>query len=79
MNDYISKIETLIRSCLSIRGYQLNTDRKTEDIAFISGRAEFIEGSSLDFKEFVEKTDKGVEKYKYGYNYRKTYPRRENH
>ncbi len=25
----------------------------------------------LDFKEFVEKTGKGIEKYKYGYNYRK--------
>jgi len=30
MNDYISKIETLIRSCLSISGYQLNTDRITD-------------------------------------------------
>ena len=71
MNDYISKIEMWIRSSFFIKGYQLNIDRKTENIAFISGQAEFLEASSLDFKEFVEKTDKGIEKYKYGYNYRK--------
>ena len=40
-------------------------------MAYISGRIEFIDGSLLDFKEFVEKTEKGMEKYKYGYNYRK--------
>ncbi len=71
MNEYISEIEDLIRSCFPVAGYQLNTDRKTQDMAFLSGRIDFIEGSSLDFKEFVEKTDKGIEKYKYGYNYRK--------
>jgi len=71
MNDYISKIDNLIKSCFVITAYQLHTDRKSEDMAFISGRIDFIEGSSLDFKEFVEKTFQGVEKYKYGYNYRK--------
>ena len=71
MNEYISKIEDLIQSCFLISDYQLNTDRRTQDIAFISGRIDFIEGSFLDFKEFVEKTEKGIEKYKYGYNYRK--------
>ena len=71
MNDYISKIEDLIQSCFIISSYQLNIDKKSADMAFISGRIDFIGGSSLDFKEFVEKTAKGIEKYKYGYNYRK--------
>lgn len=71
MNDYISDIEGLIRSCFIMSSYHLTTDRRTENIAFISGQIYFIEGSLLDFKEFVEKTDKGIEKYKYGYNYRK--------
>jgi len=66
MNEYISKIENLIRSCFLISDYRLNTNRRTQDIAFISGRIDFIEGSFLDFKEFVEKTEKGIEKYKWG-------------
>lgn len=48
--------------------YQLNIDRRTQDIAYISGRVHFIDSSSLDFKEFIEHTYKGLEKYKYGYN-----------
>jgi hypothetical protein len=53
--------------------YQLNIDRKTQDLAFITGQIDFIDGSTLDFKEFVEKGDSGIEKYKYGYNYRKNF------
>jgi hypothetical protein len=48
----------------------LTIDRKTEDIAFISGSIEFRDGSVLDFKEFCENTEHGIEKYKYAYNYR---------
>ncbi len=40
-------------------------------MAFIHGRIDFIDTSSLDFKEFVEKTESRIEKYKYGYNYRR--------
>ncbi len=68
MNDYFSAIENLILSCFLKAAYQLNIDRKTEQIAYISGRIDFIEGSSLDFKEFIEITVRGIEKYKYGYN-----------
>jgi hypothetical protein len=48
----------------------LTIDRKTEDIAFISGNIEFRDDSVLDFKEFCESTEHGIEKYKYAYNYR---------
>ncbi len=51
--------------------YQLNTDRRSEEMAFISGVIDFIDGSCLDFKEFVEKINEKIEKYKYAYNYRK--------
>ena len=70
INDYIANIESLINASPIITGYNLNIDKKTGDIAFISGRIDFIDGSSADFKEFVEDTGAGVEKYKYGYNYR---------
>lgn len=71
MNEYIARIEEQVQSCFLMAAYQLNVDRKTQELAFISGQIDFIDGSTLDFKEFVEKGDKGIEKYKYGYNYRK--------
>lgn len=71
MNDYLSKIEETVTTCFLMVAYQLKIDRKTQDMAFISGHINFIDGSTLDFKEFVEKIDEEIEKYKYGYNYRK--------
>lgn len=71
MDAYLSSIEHLIRSCFVITGYRLNIERRTRDIAFIHRQIDFIDTSSLDFKEFVEKTESGIEKYKYGYNYRR--------
>ncbi|MCW5198330.1 hypothetical protein VU06_01105 [Desulfobulbus sp. F3] len=71
MNEYLAKIEETVRFCFLMAAYQLNIDRKTQDMAFISGQIDFVDGSTLDFKEFVEKTDEKIEKYKYGYNYRK--------
>lgn len=71
MNEYLAKIEETVRFCFLVAAYQLNIDRKTQDMAFISGQIDFVDSSTLDFKEFVEKTDEEIEKYKYGYNYRK--------
>jgi len=71
INEYISKLEALLHSPSIIASYQLNIDRKSSEIAFISGKIEFRNGTFLDFKEFIENTDKGIEKYKYAYNYRK--------
>jgi len=70
INKYISKLEALLHSSSIIASYQLNIDRKSSEIAFISGKIEFRNGTFLDFKEFIENTDKGIEKYKYAYNYR---------
>lgn len=71
MNDYLSKIENIVKNCFLMAAYQLKIDRKTQDMAFISGHIDFVDGSRLDFKEFVEIIDEKIEKYKYGYNYRK--------
>ncbi len=71
INDYISQLETIINSFSIIESYNLNIDRKSVEIAFISGRMDFRDGTILDFKEFIEDTGKGIEKYKYAYNYRR--------
>lgn len=70
INEYIVKLESIINAFPMMSAYNLNIDRKTEDIAFISGKIEFRNGSILDFKEFIENAVYGIEKYKYAYNYR---------
>jgi hypothetical protein len=70
INEYISLLESTVHSFKIITSYNLNIDRKSEDIAFISGKVEFRDGSLLDLKEFIESNEFGIIKYKYGYNYR---------
>jgi hypothetical protein len=70
ISDYISELEYLINSCKSVSSYNLIIDRKTSDIAFVSGKIEFRDGTILDFKEFLQESGGNIEKYKYGYNYR---------
>lgn len=70
INEYLARIEQLIPSFPTVSSYTVTIDRKTEDIAFLSGGIEFRDGSMLDFKEFIEDTESGIEKYMYAYNYR---------
>lgn len=70
INDYIAGLESVINSSTIVSSYNLNIDRKTSDIAFISGRIDFRDGTTLDFKEFIESSEDSIEKYKYAYNYR---------
>jgi len=70
INDYIARLEAVINSSVFVASYNLNIDRKTSDIAFINGKIDFRDGTSLDFKEFIEGAEDIVEIYKYAYNYR---------
>ncbi len=71
ISDYIAELEAFINSSKIVSSYNLTIDRKTADIAFVSGKIEFRDGTTLDFKEFIEESRGSIEKYKYGYNYRK--------
>lgn len=71
ISDYIAQLESLINSSTIISSYNLTIDRKTSDITFISGKINFRDGTTLDFKEFIEESEDNIEKYKYAYNYRK--------
>jgi len=70
ISDYTAELESVINSSTIASSYTLNIDRKTADIAFISGRIDFRDGTTLDFKEFIEGSEDTIEKYKYAYNYR---------
>jgi len=71
INDYIAGLESVINSSTIVSSYNLNIDRKTSDTAFLSGRIDFRNRTTLDFKEFIEGSEDSIEKYKYAYNYRK--------
>lgn len=70
IDNYIAELEALIASYTIVSSYTLIIDRKTSDIAFISGMIDFKNGFTLDFKEFAEQKGQVVEKYSYAYNYR---------
>lgn len=71
INEYLSQLEAAINSFPIIASYNLNIDRKTDEIVFLTGKIDFKNSSTLYFKEFIENTEKGIEKYKYAYNYQK--------
>ena len=70
IDNYVVKLESDINSSPVVSSYSITIDRKTNDIAFVSGTIEFRDGTTLDFKEFIEVKEGGIEKYMYAYNYR---------
>lgn len=70
IDNYVVQLESVISSSPLVASYNITIDRKTNDIAFLSGTVEFRDGTTLDFKEFIENKEGGIEKYMYAYNYR---------
>jgi len=71
IDKYVIAFETAISTHSFVSSYSLTIDRKTRDIAFLSGSIEFRNGTILDFKEFIENKGGIIEKYLYGYNHRR--------
>lgn len=71
IDDYVAHIERCLSTKAIVASYTLNIDRKTQEIVFLSGKIACRDGSAMDFKEFIEETEAGSVKYKYGYNYRR--------
>ena len=63
IDNYVVKLESDINSSPVVSSYSITIDRKTNDIAFVSGTIEFRDGTTLDFKEFIEVKEGGIEKY----------------
>ncbi len=70
IDNYIVQLESVINSSPVVSSYNITIDRKTNDITYLSGIIEFRDGTTLDFKEFIESKESGIERYKYAYNYR---------
>lgn len=70
IDNYVAQLESVINASPFVSSYNVTIDRKTNDIAFVSGTIELRDGTTLDFKEFIENKESGIEKYMYAYNYR---------
>ncbi len=68
--DYVQYLKRLIDRSALIALSNFTVDQRGSDIAFIKGRLIFVDGSVLDFREFIQVTPGRVDKYKYAYNYR---------
>ena len=53
IDDYVAQFASIVDACSIVARYRLQVDRKTKEIAFISGRIDFRDGSILDVKEFI--------------------------
>lgn len=70
IDSYRVELESVINTSPFVSSNSVTIDRKTNDIAFVSGTIELRDGTTLDFKEFIENKESGIEKYMYAYNYR---------
>lgn len=68
--DYVAEIHRFLHSHPHIAGYRLETDFRGESFLYLSGAVQFLPGTTLDIKEFLEFHQDRVERYKYAYNYR---------
>lgn len=50
INEYLAHLENFIHASPIVSSYTLTIDRKTNDIVFLSGNVEFIDGSALDYE-----------------------------
>ncbi len=66
----MSPIHHLLQSHPHIALYHLETDFRGESFLYLSGKVQFLRGTTLDFKEFLEFSGDRIQKYMYGYNYR---------
>lgn len=69
-SDYVAEVHRFLQSHPHIAGYRLETDSRGESFLYLSGTVQFLPGTTLDFKEFLEFRGDRVDRYKYAYNYR---------
>lgn len=70
LGDYVAEIHGFLQSHPHIASYRLETDVRGESFLYLTGTVHFLSGTTLDFKEFLEFQQDGLERYKYAYNYR---------
>ena len=69
-DEYVAHLRDVLASNPHIATLQLHTEQRGGNFLYLHGKAEFLHGGILDFKEFLEFRANEAEKYMYAYNYR---------
>lgn len=54
IEDYFQQIQQLINACLVIQSTTITFDKRSTHTGFIHGKIWFVDGSTLDLREFVD-------------------------
>jgi len=68
IETYFERIRKLLTNSSMIQTFELDTEKRTESLGFIRGNINFIDGSRLYIREFVE-VEISINRGKYSYHY----------
>ena len=68
IENYFERIRTLLKNSPIIKNFELDTEKRTENLGFIRGNITFIDRSRLYIREFVE-VEITINRGKYSYQY----------
>ncbi len=71
IESYFAQLRKLIASCAVVASWQYEEDVRTSTLGSFKARINFIDGSFLDFREFVDTSPRPVLRYSYSYHYQK--------
>ena len=69
VREYYSEVEAIIRDCPIITHFLMDFDEIDENIGYLKGRLELIDGSLLYFIEFIEIQNNIAFRLKYKYQW----------
>ncbi len=69
---YFNQLRQNIESNPFIASFEISEDARTENEGYIKVRIYFIDSSFLDFREYLNTSEKIIKKYAYAYQYQKS-------
>ena len=69
--EYLAHLHSLIQLEPYVSSHRLESDIRGDSFLYLHGRIDFLNGTTLGIKEFLEFQSVAPEKYRYGYNYRR--------
>jgi len=71
VKSYFAQLRKLIADCPVVASWQCEEDVRTATLGSFKARISFVDGSFLDFREFVDTSTRPVLRYSYSYHYQK--------
>ena len=71
VESYFAQLRKLIADCAVVASWQCEEDVRTATLGSFKARLSFLDGSFLDFREFVDTSTRPVRRYSYSYHNQK--------